>query len=147
MTRILLTGARGFVGRQIAKALAARGLEVHAVSSTGTDPSIPAHAWHRVNLMDKPATEAMVSGVRPTHLVHAAWDTTHGAFWTSDANYAWVSASLGLVGAFHAAGGQRLVGVGSSAAYDWRFGHCSAHMRPLKPRPPHRALEDLAVRL
>jgi len=147
MTRILLTGARGFVGRQIAKALAARGLEVHAVSSTGTDPSIPAHAWHRVNLMDKPATEAMVSGVRPTHLVHAAWDTTHGAFWTSDANYAWVSASLGLVEAFHAAGGQRLVGVGSGAEYDWRFGYCSEDMTPLNPGLPYGVCKASLFRL
>jgi nucleoside-diphosphate-sugar epimerase len=137
MTKVLLTGARGFVGRQIAKALAARGMEIHAVSSAGADPSIPAHAWHRLNLMDRVATEALVGDVRPTHLVHAAWDTQHGAFWTSDANFAWVSASLGLVEAFRAAGGQRLVVVGSCAEYDWRFGFCSEDVTPLNPSSPY----------
>jgi nucleoside-diphosphate-sugar epimerase len=133
MTKVLLTGARGFVGRQIAKALALRGMEIHAVSSTGPDRSIPTHAWHRVNLMDRLATEALVDDVRPSHLVHAAWDTTHGAYWTSDANYAWVSASLGLVEAFRMAGGQRLVVIGSCAEYDWRFGYCSEDVTPLNP--------------
>jgi nucleoside-diphosphate-sugar epimerase len=47
MTRVLLTATRGFVGRQIAKALAAHGMEIHAVLSAGVDPSVPAHAWHR----------------------------------------------------------------------------------------------------
>jgi nucleoside-diphosphate-sugar epimerase len=117
MTKVLLTGAR--------------------VSSAGTDPLIPVHAWHRLNLMDKPATEALLNDVRPTHLVHAAWDTTHGAFWTSDANYAWVSASLGLVEAFRAAGGQRLIVVGSCAEYDWRFGLCSEDITPLNPSLPY----------
>jgi nucleoside-diphosphate-sugar epimerase len=68
--------ARGFVGRQITKALAARRVEVRAVSSASADPSIPARAWYRVNLIDKPATEALVNDVRPTHLDQAAWDTT-----------------------------------------------------------------------
>jgi nucleoside-diphosphate-sugar epimerase len=147
MTKVLLTGARGFVGRQIAKALAARGMEVHAVSSAGADPSIPAHAWHRANLMDKLATDALLNDVKPSHLVHAAWDTTHGAFWTSDANYAWVSASLSLVEAFQAAGGQRLVVVGSCAEYDWRFGVCSEEGTPLNPSLPYGVCKASLFRL
>jgi nucleoside-diphosphate-sugar epimerase len=147
MTKVLLTGARGFVGRQIAKALALRGMEIHAVSSTGPDRSIPTHAWHRVNLMDRLATEALVDDVRPSHLVHAAWDTTHGAYWTSDANYAWVSASLGLVEAFRMAGGQRLVVTGSCAEYDWRFGYCSEDVTPLNPSHPYGVCKASLFRL
>ena len=137
MAVVLLTGARGFVGRQIAKGLVALGMETHALSSTGADLSIPAHAWHRANLMDKSSTQALLETVRPTHLVHAAWDTTHGSFWTSDANYAWLCASLGLIEAFQAVGGQRLVVVGSCAEYDWRFGFCSEDTTPLKPTLPY----------
>jgi nucleoside-diphosphate-sugar epimerase len=147
MTKVLLTGARGFVGRQIAKGLAARGMEVHAVSSVGADPSIPAEAWYRVNLMDKLATQALVDDVRPTHLVHAAWDATHGAFWTSDANYAWLSASLSLVEAFQLAGGQRLVMVGSCVEYDWRFGFCSEDVTPLNPSLPYGVCKASLFRL
>ena len=147
MTKVLLTGARGFVGRQIAEAFAALGIEIHAVSSAGSDPSIPADSWHRVNLMDQLATEALLHDVKPTHLVHAAWDTTHGAFWTSDANYAWVSASLGLIEAFRAAGGQRLVVVGSCAEYDWRYSYCSEKLTPLEPSLPYGICKASLFRL
>jgi nucleoside-diphosphate-sugar epimerase len=147
MTRVLLTGARGFVGRQIANALAKLDFEIHAVSSTGSDPSIPAHGWHQVNLMDSGATDALLRDVKPSHLVHAAWDTTHGAYWTSDANYAWVSASLGLLEAFQAAGGRRLVVLGSCAEYDWRFGYCSEDVTPLNPGHPYGVCKVSLFRL
>lgn len=134
---VLLTGARGFVGRQIAAALTAQGQTVHAMTSTGPDPSIPVHGWHRIDLMDAAAVAALMARVRPTHLVHAAWDTTHGAFWTSDTNYAWVGASLDLVRAFREHGGQRLVIVGSCAEYDWQYGFCSETVTPLNPAHPY----------
>jgi nucleoside-diphosphate-sugar epimerase len=147
MTKVLLTGARGFVGRQIARALAKLDFEIHAITSTGADPSIPAHAWHQVNLMDKLATEAVLRHVKPHHLIHAAWDTTHGSYWTSDANYAWILASLGLVQAFQAVGGQRLVVVGSCAEYDWRFGYCSEDLTPLDPGHPYGVCKVSLFRL
>jgi nucleoside-diphosphate-sugar epimerase len=147
MTRILLTGARGFVGRQIAAALAAQGAAVHAVSSTVFDPSIPVEAWHKADLMDPVAVDALMAQVRPSHLVHAAWDTTHGAFWTSDANYAWVTASLGLIRGFQRHGGQRIVVVGSCAEYDWRFGYCSEAVTPLNPAHPYGVCKAALFRL
>lgn len=147
MTRVVLTGASGFVGRQIAQALSAQGLEVHAISSASSDPSIPAHAWHRLDLMDKAATRVLLRDISPTHLVHAAWDTTHGAFWTSDSNFAWVAASLGLVEAFHEAGGRRLVIVGSCAEYDWHFGYCSEEVTPLNPALPYGVCKAALFRL
>jgi nucleoside-diphosphate-sugar epimerase len=85
--------------------------------------------------------------VKPSHLVHAAWDTTHGAYWTSDANYAWVSASLGLLEAFQAAGGRRLVVLGSCAEYDWRFGYCSEDVTPLNPGHPYGVCKVSLFRL
>ncbi|WP_080654995.1 NAD-dependent epimerase/dehydratase family protein [Bradyrhizobium japonicum] len=147
MAVVLLTGARGFVGRQIAKGLVALGMETHALSSTEADLSIPAHAWHRVDLMDTSSTRALVEALRPTHLVHAAWDTTHGAFWTSDANYAWVRATLALMEAFQAAGGRRWIVVGSCAEYDWRFGFCSEDTTPLNPAQPYGVCKASLFRL
>ncbi|MDN3275955.1 NAD(P)-dependent oxidoreductase [Frankia sp. RB7] len=147
MTVVLLTGARGFVGRQIAAGLAALGMQTHALSSTEADLSIPVHAWHQGDLMDKSSTRALLETIRPTHLIHAAWDTTHGAFWTSDANYAWVCASLGLLEAFQAVGGQRLIVVGSCAEYDWRFGFCSEDTTPLNPALPYGLCKASLFRL
>lgn len=129
----LVTGARGFVGRAIVAALLEQGREVVALTSSEADPAVNATAWRRMDLMDRAGVQAVLDDVRPEILVHAAWDTKHGAFWTSDANYKWVTASLGLLEAFRASGGRRIVTVGSCAEYDWNHGFCSEGVTPLEP--------------
>jgi UDP-glucose 4-epimerase len=42
----------------------------------------------------------------------------HGAFWTSPANALWRKASADLVRRFRAAGGTRIVALGTCAEYD-----------------------------
>src|SRR5262245_14759561 len=126
----LVTGARGFVGRAIVAALVAQGREVVALTSTAPEPHIDASAWRHADLMDPTAVRGLLNEIRPEILVHAAWDTSHGAFWASDANYKWVSASLGLFEAFRESGGRRIVAVGSCAEYDWSYGFCSERVTP-----------------
>jgi len=48
-------------------------------------------------------------------------------------NFHWVKAGLHLLDAFANYGGQRVVGVGSCAEYDWRYGLCSEATTPLNP--------------
>ena len=76
-------------------------------------------ALHRVDLLDHPATAALVRTVRPTHLLHFAWDVTPGRYWQASENLDWVAASLHLYRAFAAAGGSRVVAAGTCAEYDW----------------------------
>lgn len=113
--RILVTGASGFVGRRTLAPLAALGFEVHALSRTGTATG-PA-VWHAVDLLDPAAGAAVFDRVRPTHLLHCAWDVAHGAFWDAPQNAAWRRASLALMTAAVACGTGRIVGVGSVAEY------------------------------
>ena len=51
--------------------------------------------------------------------LHLAWSVPPGRFWTHPDNLDWVGASLRLFRAFVAAGGRRVVGVGSCAEYAW----------------------------
>lgn len=115
--RVLVTGATGFIARHSLVALVARGFEVHAVSRRrGQTPARV--ELHTADLLDPVQRDAVIAAVRPSHLLHAAWEVSHGAFWTSEDNLRWVEASLGLARAFRAHGGRRMVVVGTSAEYD-----------------------------
>jgi nucleoside-diphosphate-sugar epimerase len=147
--RILLTGASGVLGRALLAPLAARGT-LHAVARR-----IPADAagamWYAVDLLDEGAARALIRDIRPTLLVHAAWYVAHGAFWTAPENAAWVEASDALAAAFAAAGGRRMLGIGSCAEYALSDGEDAApwsERRRIDPATPYgRAKADLAARL
>jgi nucleoside-diphosphate-sugar epimerase len=118
-TRVLLTGAGGYLGSQAIAPLLAAGYEVHGVGRQPGGPgSIP---WHAVDLLDERATRALVHEIGATHLLHLAWFTAHGAFWSASENLDWVGASLRLLRAFVDAGGRRAVVAGTCAEYDWRM--------------------------
>jgi nucleoside-diphosphate-sugar epimerase len=107
MTRVLVTGSGGFIGRRTLAPLAAAGFEV--VRNT-------------VDLLEAGAAERVIAAVQPSHLLHLAWYAEHGKFWTSPENLRWVESSLALLRAFAAAGGQRAVLAGTCAEYDWSAG-------------------------
>jgi nucleoside-diphosphate-sugar epimerase len=135
MKRVLLTGASGFVGRHCLPALLARGYQVHAVTSRkhAPTPELSGVRWHAGDLLDREQISALLSDARPTHLLHCAWYAVPGKYWTAAENFRWVEAGMHLLRAFADQGGQRVVGVGSCAEYDWRDGHCSELSTSLNP--------------
>lgn len=117
MTRVLVTGASGFIGRQIVAKLAAMDVEVHAVARTLSDAHGGAVRWYSANLLEPVMATNLIRTIRPTHLVHAAWIATPGVYLQSPENLDWVQASIALARAFGEAGGTRFVGVGTCAEY------------------------------
>lgn len=115
MSRVLLTGATGFVGRHALTALVKAGHEVHALARR-RGPDTPGVIWHEVDLL---AGCEVVVEVEPEILIHLAWYAEHGEFWSSPENVRWVEASLALLRAFAAAGGRRAVIAGTCAEYEW----------------------------
>jgi len=129
--KVLVTGATGFIGRQCCIQLCALGYEVHAVSSKSQTDDIV--QWHKVDLLDRQQSIKLMHNIQPTHLLHLAWFTEPGKYWTSTKNYHWVKASLTLFEEFVKSGGKRLVVAGSCAEYDWRFEKYTEDSTPLAP--------------
>jgi nucleoside-diphosphate-sugar epimerase len=133
MTRVLLTGANGFIGRHALAQLLQEGFDVHAVSTQQQFAQHPSLHWHQINLLDAVKAKRLVAQVRPEQLLHLAWCAKPGSYWTSPENLQWVRASLDLLEAFTVQGGKHAVLVGSCAEYDWRYGYCREDITPLLP--------------
>ena len=128
---ILVTGASGFVGRHVVAPLVDRGFRVHCAGRTAID--LEGCQYHAADAMAEGAIDRVLRDVQPGTLLHLAWDTEPGAFWTSRLNLDWVGASLRLYRVFSAAGGRRAVLVGSCAEYDWSYQVLTENATPCRP--------------
>ena len=126
MKRVLVTGARGFIGRQCLAPLLDRGFEIIATMSPGA--TVPADlaalpvTWRSIDLLGPGEIEALMMDIRPSHVLHMAWETKHGAYWSSPKNLDWLALGARFVRAFTECGGQRFVSAGTCAEYDWSHG-------------------------
>jgi nucleoside-diphosphate-sugar epimerase len=132
LSRGLVTGATGFIGRHTLTRLAERGFEVHAVARSAPADRSEA-TWHTTDLLEPGAPESLVRATRPSHLLHLAWFATPGEFWSSPENNRWLEESTNLIRAFAAAGGERVVVAGTCAEYDWGSGLCVEGETRLEP--------------
>jgi nucleoside-diphosphate-sugar epimerase len=132
--RVLVTGAHGFVGRPTVEELLRFGFEVHTVGRAISLNEISGVIEHQADLLQPEGPARLIEAVRPTHLLHLAWCTGHGLFWSDSSNLDWVAATLQLVRAFARSGGRRAVFAGTCAEYDWGHEHLDELRTPLAPR-------------
>lgn len=117
--RVLVTGATGFLGTHFIERLTAENAEIHAVNRGGVGPLAGRVAWHAADLLDPSVAAKLVADIRPTHLLHNAWMAVPGKFWSDPSNLQWLESGMALLRAFRENGGQRFVGIGTCAEYDW----------------------------
>jgi nucleoside-diphosphate-sugar epimerase len=137
VSRVLVTGASGFIGRQALAPLQELGYEVHGVSRSEQPDAAGIH-WHREDLLEPGAVPSLIDTVRPERLLHLAWFAVPGEFWTSPENRRWVEVSNELLRSFAEAGGERAVVAGSCTEYDWSGdGVLDERSSPMHPGTPY----------
>lgn len=68
--RVLVTGARGFIGSHLCERLVKEGAEVHAVSRFSADRSGKSERWWRADLLDLADLKKLLDQVRPDVIFH-----------------------------------------------------------------------------
>lgn len=130
--KVLVTGGGGFIGRHCIKQLAESGHEVFAIYNS-TPLKMSGVESLNGNLLEPHSSEEILERVQPSHLLHLAWTTGHGSYWTDPQNFDWVNASICLVEKFYEFGGKRAVIAGTCAEYDWSYKYCDERLTPANP--------------
>ena len=138
---ILLTGAAGFVGRQVLRALGERGCQVRPVVREGKqerfahDDAIETIVASRDIFAESAAWWARACREVDT-VIHAAWYAESGQYLQSPKNQECLSGTLRLAEGAVQAKVRRFVGIGTCFEYDLDAGRLSIET-PLKPSTPY----------
>lgn len=132
--KLLVTGASGLIGRHVC-ALAAADEAIELVASARRRPPglSPNTGFVAADLSSAEAGAGLVRSVRPTHVIHTAWETRHPTYWEDSSNLDWLASTTAMAEAFAAVGGLRFVQLGTCAEYDWAFGTCVEYETPSQP--------------
>lgn len=125
-TRVLVTGADGFIGSHLTHRLVADGAEVHTltsdVSSVFPQRLIDLRGSiivHEGNLMDRSAMDALVRAAKPAYIFHLAAYTHVGKSWSrvDECIQANIQGTMNLLQALADTGYERFVNTGTSEIY------------------------------
>lgn len=115
--KVLLTGASGFIGSHVLRALARDGVQTIVLGRAR--PAGFCGSFIEFDLVRDQDLARRLADLRATHLLHMAWYAEHGLYWSSPQNARWVTATDSLVDSFCLAGGEKVVVAGTCAEYHW----------------------------
>ncbi|MGJ8618165.1 MAG: NAD-dependent epimerase/dehydratase family protein [Sulfitobacter sp.] len=141
MSRILITGATGFVGLPVAQKLAATGHDLICIIRPGTEAKLEGLDTQTILCDDVFAQSSdwwadTLTGVDT--VVHLAWYAEPGKYLTSERNLDCLVGTLSMAKGAVAAKLRRFVGVGTCFEYDLSVGELSIDT-PLAPDTPYAA--------
>ena len=142
---ILVTGAAGWIGRRVARLIAAKGHRVLALIRPGSPRTAgqcdrQAMTWLESDLEAPGPLAARLREDPPQVCVHCAWHTEPGRYLHAVENLDSVRSSVSLLAALRDAGCRRFVGLGT--CFEYAFEGVTAPLREtarLEPRPLYAA--------
>jgi dTDP-4-dehydrorhamnose reductase len=124
MPRLLITGASGTLGRNVARMAGQQGWEVCGTYYTAPPPL--AGQWHQLDVRDRDAVMALVRLIQPAAIVHTAYMYRGAGMWATTADGA---ANVALAAREI---GARLVHISSDAVFD---GTSNPYTEAARPNP------------
>lgn len=146
MSRILITGATGFVGLPVAQQLATLGHDITCVIRAGSEARLEGLQAQIVTCDDLFAQSADWWADQMADIdtvVHLAWYAEPGKYLTSVRNLDCLTGTLAMAKGAAKAGVRRFVGAGTCFEYDLSVGYLSVDT-PLAPETPYAAAKVAA---
>ena len=145
---VLLTGATGFVGRQILNALQDRGATVrlvlrHSSKAEALPRDLVSTAIRSDDLFAETVQWWATQCATIDTVVHSAWFVQPGTYLQSPANLDCLTGTLNLAKGATQAGVKRFVGIGTCIEYELSGGYLSTQT-PLNPTTPYSAAKAAA---
>ncbi len=128
---VLVTGASGFIGRQVVSILLDKGYSVCGIYNDHEIVPKTNLRCVKLNLLDIEAVKDFLCKNFFDDCIHLAWYGDSKVH-SHPINADWVSASLNLVKLFKTTGGKRLSVAGSISEYDFAYGCFREDLTPLK---------------
>lgn len=146
--KIVVTGATGFVGRQIVKALINDNQKVAVVARAQNKEQIPSgiSIIETEDLFAESETRLAKIFQGVDTLIHAAWYAEPGKYLTSPLNVDCLMGTVRLAQVFAEVGGRRFVGLGTCFEYDLSQGILSINT-PLNPKTLYAACKVSAFQV
>lgn len=150
---VLLTGATGFVGRQILQALQMAGIRVRVVIRSGSQTRLPAHTSTIEKIIQSPdlfseSSEWWAENCEGIDtVIHSAWYAEPGQYLRSEKNIDCLAGTLQLAKGVAKAGCKRFIGIGTCFEYDLTSGTVSVETKlyPLTPYAGAKAAAFMAL--
>lgn len=141
MKKILLTGATGFVGRQVMHTLLNESVELTTVVRKGKEGQIPNNSSISRIITTEDLFSESVEWWSETcanidTVIHVAWYTEPGKYLQSPKNLDCLTGTINFARGAVKSGVKRFVGVGTCFEYDLTLGVLSKDS-PLKPTTPY----------
>jgi len=116
--KVLVTGATGLIGKELAQPLFDAGFEVYAITIDEKNPDNGIH-WIKGNLFEENSIKSIMEDIKPEYLLNMAWCTV-GDYLKSDLNYKFLTAGINLLKYFKDNGGKRVVFAGTCFEYKFK---------------------------